>query len=262
MTLPEGTPLTVRTTVALSTNTHQAGQTFSAHLEDPVVYGGREIAAKGAEVEGRIVQADKGGRVKDRASLTVQLTGLHTTGGHVLEISTNSISREAGATKGKDAAKIGIGSGIGAAVGAIAGGRKGAAIGAAAGAGAGTGVVLATTGDPAVIPSETVLVFELKSAVLIAESRVEKSFGNALASRWTSLAGPWNEAPARDDSSPRSAFGSPSCRGSQVLPGRRTARRMMCGKPVQPRMTPSAWWLTVFGHATSRGQFFRIIHVT
>jgi hypothetical protein len=171
VTLPEGTPLTVRTTVALSTNTHQAGQTFSAHLEDPVVYGGREIAAKGAEVEGRIVQADKGGRVKDRASLTVQLTGLHTTGGHVLEISTNSISREAGATKGKDAAKIGIGSGIGAAVGAIAGGRKGAAIGAAAGAGAGTGVVLATTGDPAVIPSETVLVFELKSAVLIAESR-------------------------------------------------------------------------------------------
>jgi hypothetical protein len=171
VTLPEGTQLTVRTATALSTNTHQAGQTFSAHLEDPLVYNGREIAAKGAEVEGRIIEADKGGRVKDRASLTVQLTGLHTTGGQVLEISTNSISREASATKGKDAAKIGIGSGIGAAVGAIAGGRKGAAIGAAAGAGAGTGVVLATTGDPAVIPSETVLVFELRSAVLVAESR-------------------------------------------------------------------------------------------
>lgn len=39
-----------------------------------------------------------------------------------------------------------------------------------AGAGAGTGVVLATTGDPAVIPSETVLVFELISPVLVAES--------------------------------------------------------------------------------------------
>ena len=118
-----------------------------------------------------VVQADKGGRVKDRASLTVQLTGLHTTAGHVLEISTNSISREAKATKGKDAAKIGIGSGIGAAIGAIAGGGKGAAISATAGAGAGSGVVLATTGDPAVIPSETVLVFELSSPVLIAESR-------------------------------------------------------------------------------------------
>jgi hypothetical protein len=170
VTLPEGAQLTVRTTTAISTNTHQAGQAFSAHLEDPLVYGGREIAAKGAEVEGKIVQADKGGRVKDRASLTVQLTGLHTTGGRVIEISTDSISREANATKGKDAAKIGIGSGIGAAIGAIAGGGKGAAIGGAAGAGAGTGVVLATTGDPAVIPSETVLVFELAAPVLVAKS--------------------------------------------------------------------------------------------
>ena len=171
VTLPEGTPLTVRTTIALSTNTHQAGETFSAHLEDPLVYGGREIAAKGAKVEGKVVQADKGGRVKDRASLTVQLTALHTARGSVVEISTGSISREANSTKGKDAAKIGIGSGIGAAVGAIAGGGKGAAIGAAAGAGAGSGVVLATTGDPALIPSETVLVFELRFPVLIAESR-------------------------------------------------------------------------------------------
>ena len=170
VTLPEGTPLTVRTTTALSTNTHQAGQTFSTHLEDSLVYDGREIAPKGAQVEGRIVQADKGGRVKDRATLTIQLTGLHTTGGRVVEISTTSISREANATKGKDATKIAIGSGIGAAVGAIAGGGKGAAIGAGAGAGAGTGVVLATTGDPAVIPGETVLFFELISPVLVAES--------------------------------------------------------------------------------------------
>jgi hypothetical protein len=171
LTLPEGTSLTVRTTVALSTNSQQAGQTFSANLEEPLVYDGREIAPKGAKVEGKIVQADKGGRVKDRASLSVQLTGLHTTGGNFVEISTNSISREAKATKGKDATKIGIGSGIGAAVGAIAGGGKGAAIGAAAGAGAGTGVVLATTGDPAVIPSETVLVFELRSPALVSQLR-------------------------------------------------------------------------------------------
>jgi hypothetical protein len=51
----------VRTTIALSTNTHQAGQTFGAHLEAPLLYGGREIAAKGAGVEGRIIDADKVG---------------------------------------------------------------------------------------------------------------------------------------------------------------------------------------------------------
>jgi hypothetical protein len=168
VTLPAGTPLTVRTTAALSTNTQAAGQAFSATLEDPLVYGGREIAQKGAEVDGRIVQADKGGRVKDRASLTVELTGLHTAGGHVVEISTNSMSFEANATKAKDAAKIGIGSGVGAAIGAIAGGGKGAAIGAAAGAGAGTGVVLATHGEPAVIPAETVLQFALEASITVA----------------------------------------------------------------------------------------------
>ena len=56
------------------------------------------------------------------------------------------VSRHADATKGADAAKIGIGAGAGAAIGAILGGSKGAAEGAAVGGGAGTGVVLATKG--------------------------------------------------------------------------------------------------------------------
>lgn len=169
-TLPEGTPLVVRTTNTLSTNVQEAGQTFTAHLEQPLLHGGRTFAPKGAEVEGRIIDADKGGRVKDRASLSVQLTRLQTTSGQV-EISTNTITHEARATKAKDAAKIGIGSGVGAAIGGIAGGGRGAAIGAAAGAGAGTGVVLATHGDPAVIPSESVLHFTLRSPVGVAGLR-------------------------------------------------------------------------------------------
>jgi hypothetical protein len=160
--------LTVRTTSTLSTKTQQTGQAFSAHLEEALLHGGREIAEKGAAVEGTIVESDSGGRVKDRAILTVRLTELDTAGGRPVDISTNTISIEAHGTKGKDAAKIGIGSGVGAAIGAIAGGGKGAAIGAAAGAGAGTGVVLATKGDAAVIPSETVLVFTLRSPALIA----------------------------------------------------------------------------------------------
>jgi hypothetical protein len=115
--------------------------------------------------EGRVIDADKGGRVKGRASISVQLTKLHV-GGKAVQIATNTIEREARATKGKDAAKIGIGSGIGAAIGAIAGGGKGAAIGAGAGAAAGTGVVLGTRGAAAVIPSESVLIFELRAPFL------------------------------------------------------------------------------------------------
>lgn len=169
--LPEGTPLVVRTTTALSTTTQVSGQAFTAHLEQPLVLNGREVAARGAELEGRIVSSDKGGRVKGRAALAVQMTRLHTAGGRGVEISTTTISQRANATKTKDAVKVGIGSGVGAAVGAIVGGGKGAAIGAAAGAGAGSGVVLATHGDSAVIPAETVLHFTLISPATVTASR-------------------------------------------------------------------------------------------
>ncbi len=143
-TLPAGMPLVVRTTNALSTKTQVAGQSFTAHLEQPLVLNGREVFAKGTEVDGRIVDSDKGGRVKGVATLSVQMTGLHAASGRLVDISTSTITHAANATKKKDAVKIGIGSGVGAAIGAIAGGGRGAAIGAAAGAGAGTGAVLAT----------------------------------------------------------------------------------------------------------------------
>ncbi len=171
VSLPAGTALVVRTTTALSTKTQEAGETFTAHLEQPLVLDGREIFPKGTEVEGRIVESDKGGRVKGRATLSVQLTRLDTAGGRGIQISTGTHTREANATKRKDAAKVGIGSGIGAAIGAIAGGGRGAAIGAAAGAGAGTGAVLVTYGDSAAIPSETVLRFALSSSVNVSGSR-------------------------------------------------------------------------------------------
>jgi hypothetical protein len=62
---------------------------------------------------------------------------------------------------------VGIGAGVGAAIGAIAGGGKGAAIGAGAGGAAGTGTVLATRGDPAVLPSESLITFKLQAPVTV-----------------------------------------------------------------------------------------------
>jgi hypothetical protein len=169
--LPEGTALTIRTTTALSTKTQEAGQSFIAHLDQALVVDGRVIAPKGAELQGLIVDSDKGGRVKGRSSLAVQMTRLHTAAGPTIAISTSTHTVIADATKGKDAVKVGIGSGVGAAIGAIVGGGKGAAIGAAAGAGAGAGTVLATHGDAAVIPSETVLHFTLSAPATLAQAR-------------------------------------------------------------------------------------------
>ena len=154
--------LKVRTIRALSTETAQAGDRFEATLEEPVYEGGRLVARKGAQAEGQVVDSDKGGRVKGVASLTVKLIRFQLTSGRYAEISAEPVVVEANATKGEDATKIALTTGIGAGVGALIGGGKGAAVGAATGAATGTGVVLATRGDPAVIPSESVLEFAVR----------------------------------------------------------------------------------------------------
>ncbi len=169
-TLAAGTALRIRTTSEISTDSSQSGESFTATLEEPLVEGTWVVAPQGSTVEGRIVEADQGGRVQGVARLAIELTQLHTADGQTIEISSNTVAVEADTTKKDDATKIAIGSGIGAAIGAIVGGKKGAGIGAATGAGAGTGVVLATRGDAAVIGSETVLDFELQSPVTITES--------------------------------------------------------------------------------------------
>ncbi len=166
-TLAAGTPISIYTANTLSTKAAQGGERFTASLARPIVDGDWVIAKKGAAVEGVVVNADPGGRVKGRASISVALRSLELADGRTINLSTGSYTKAAKGTKKKDAAKIGIGAGIGAAIGAIAGGGKGAAIGAGAGGAAGTGMVLATRGDPAVIPSESLLTFKLTEPVKV-----------------------------------------------------------------------------------------------
>jgi len=164
--IPQGTPIKIRTDSALSTKTATSGETFTATLTAPLVVDGKEVAPAGARVQGKVVNSDEGGRVKGVASISVRLTSIHV-GNRDVAITTGTVARQARTTKKKDAVKVGIGAGIGAAIGAIAGGGQGAAIGAGAGGAAGTGVVLATHGEPAVIPAEAVLTFKLTTPVTV-----------------------------------------------------------------------------------------------
>ena len=166
-TIAAGTPIAIYTAKTLSTKTDKDGERFVASLARPIVDDDWVIAKKGALIEGVVVNSDPGGKVKGRASMTVRLSSLQLADGRTIDLSTSSYTKEAKGTKKKDAAKIGIGAGVGAAIGAIAGGGKGAAIGAGAGGGAGTGYVLATRGDPAVIPSESQLTFKLTAPVTV-----------------------------------------------------------------------------------------------
>lgn len=170
-TLEAGTPVAVRTTSTLSTKDHQAGHRFQATLTQPLEVDGYVIAPRGAAVTGEVAESDPGGRVKDVASITVRLVSVQGADGEAIAISTGGYAKDAPTSKKKDAAKVGIGAGVGAAIGAIAGSKRGTAIGAAADGTAGTGAVLATRGDPAVIPSETVLTFALRAPVTVTEKR-------------------------------------------------------------------------------------------
>ncbi len=164
-TLPAGSNIRVRTTSTISSKNLNTGDTFAASLAEALEVDGRVIAERGANVSGRIVNSDPGGRVKGKATIQVALTGLQLANGDSVNLSTNSFEQEADSSVKKDAAKVAIGSGIGAAIGAIAGGGKGAAIGAGVGAGAGTGTVLATRGNDAVIPAESLITFSTRSPI-------------------------------------------------------------------------------------------------
>lgn len=163
--LPAGSTLKVRTASSISTKTAKAGDRIAASLAEPLVVDGRVIAPRGANAVLRVVDSDKGGRIKETAHLSVRLAQVTLASGKTVDVQTNAIGRTAPKTVKRDATKVAIASGVGAAIGAIAGQGRGAAIGAGAGAAAGTGVVLATHGKPAVIAAESLLTFSLQSSV-------------------------------------------------------------------------------------------------
>ncbi len=151
----------------MTTRTAKEGDTFRAYLTAPIVDGDWTVASEGAEIVGIVQEADPGGRVKGRASLTVSLRSLELADGSVVQLRTSSYGVEAKSGVKKDAAKIGIGTAAGAGVGAIVGGKKGAAVGAVVGGGGATGATLATRGDPAVIRAGTAITFRLKEPITI-----------------------------------------------------------------------------------------------
>jgi hypothetical protein len=166
MDVPAGTDLVVTLETPVSSETAKPDQPVRAKVAKPVVISGMEVIPVGATVTGAVVSAERSARVKGRASIALRFTEV-IVNKTPYRITTARIAREAEATKGEDATKIGIGAGVGTAIGAIAGGKKGAAIGAGIGGGAGTGAVLATRGKEVVIPAGATLRTEITETVRI-----------------------------------------------------------------------------------------------
>lgn len=169
VTLEAGALLTARVGQTISSDQNVAGDTFTGTLDEPLVLDGFIVAERGSRVQGRVVEADRAGRVKGVARVSVELTRIHTADGQSIPITTQAFEKIGSQSKGEDAAKIGAGAALGAIIGALAGGGKGAGIGAGIGGAAGAGTVMATRGKAAIIPVETRLSFRVQEPVTITE---------------------------------------------------------------------------------------------
>lgn len=162
--VPTGTRLLIRTIDAIDSDRNQVGDKFQASLEQPIVIDDITVAPKGADVYGRLAEAQAAGHIAGRSELKLELTGI-VVNGETIPLVTGDYS-VSGSSRGASTAKrVGGGAAVGALIGALAGGGKGAAIGAGIGGGAGTAVQVVTKGEQVHVPSETLLEFTLQQDV-------------------------------------------------------------------------------------------------
>jgi hypothetical protein len=164
--LPAGTNLVVRMIDGVDSEVNRVGQTFAASIDEPVTMGGETVIPRGADVVVKLVDSKESGKLAGRAELTLDLMSVKVDG-RMVDINTQSVSRESD-SRGQRTAKVaGGGAVLGAIIGGIAGGGKGAVIGAGAGGAAGVGAEEVTKGQRVKVPSETRLTFVLDNSIRI-----------------------------------------------------------------------------------------------
>jgi hypothetical protein len=166
LTIHSGATLSATLTTPLASDTSKVEDTVRATLNSAVAIDGVELLPRGATITGHVTRALQSAKVKGRAMIAFRFNSVDTHSGPE-HMSTQTITREAESSKGKDATKIGIGAGAGAIIGGIVGGGSGAATGAAIGGGAGTATVLATKGDEVSLPAGTPVTVTLTAPLTI-----------------------------------------------------------------------------------------------
>ena len=160
VTLPAGTTVTVRLGSAVGSKLSTNGDHFTASVAKPVEVEGKVVVPAGAEVLGKVVEAVPQGRFKGAAILRLVLETI-TVNDDSYDVKTSSVNQYLKGKGKRTAVMTGGGAALGGIIGGLAGGGKGAAIGALAGGGAGAGGAAFTGNKDIVLPTETVVSFEL-----------------------------------------------------------------------------------------------------
>jgi hypothetical protein len=167
--VPKGTVIPVELLNRLSTKNIKEGDNVYARTIFPITVNNKIVIPVGTNVQGKILQAARPGRIKGKASLTLSFQTMILPSGLTIPIygalggsdeghreGENTIKGES--TKGKDAgdiAKGGIGGGV--VGGVITRDKKGVGIGGGIGAGVGLASVLLTRGEDLTLPKGTEL---------------------------------------------------------------------------------------------------------
>jgi hypothetical protein len=166
LVVPAGQSLLVRMIDGVDSSKNHVGDVFHASLETDLNVNSVLVARKGADVYGRLANAEAAGHISGSAELQLELSRIIIDGKDYPLVSSDYSLK--GKSRGSDSAKkVGGGAVAGAIIGAIAGGGKGAAIGAGVGSAAGAGVQIATKGQQVRVPSETLLEFRLQQPVTV-----------------------------------------------------------------------------------------------
>ena len=173
ITIPADTVLEVELKTPLASDESRREDRVGAQTLSAVVIDGEPVVPEGSTLIGSVVEASQAGRVQGRAAVAFRFDRLQMRGtASPLRIKTETVRREAEATKRDDAVKIGAPAAGGALIGGLFGGKKGALIGGAVGAGAGTAVVLSTSGDEVRLAAGTPLSVKLvKPLTVVVPSR-------------------------------------------------------------------------------------------
>jgi hypothetical protein len=166
ITIPAGTMISIRTIDAIDSDTNHIGDRFQASLQEPIEVDGITVAPKGADVYGRLSEAQESGHLAGRSQLKLELTGI-VIDGRTQPVVTGEYEVKGSSRTASTAKKSVGGAALGAIIGGVAGGGKGAAIGAGVGAGAGAGINVITKGEQVKVPAETLLEFRLQQSLTI-----------------------------------------------------------------------------------------------